>query len=160
MYKQECIPVGCVLIYSGGLGLPHQQGWGSCSGVLSMLLCIPAAVAVWGVPASAGVSPRHSPGQTPMMREQAPPPTTGSRHPSGTRHQPGTRHPPGDRHTPVNILPCPKLRLRAAITSFLYQFLRVSLLVEMYDNQYGLLTSSSTLIDPNRYQHCYHPPTK
>ena len=43
--------------------------------------------------------------------------------PSGTRHPPqdqappppsGTRHPlPVDRHTPVNILPCPKLRLRA-----------------------------------------------
>ena len=27
-----------ILIYSGGLGLPHQQGWGSCSGVLSTLL--------------------------------------------------------------------------------------------------------------------------
>ena len=26
---------------------------------------------------------------------------------------PGTMHPPVDRHTPVNILPCPKLRLRA-----------------------------------------------
>ena len=43
---------------------------------------------------------------------------------------PQTRHPPGpstllpsdqapplvDRHTPVNLLPCPKLRLRAVIT--------------------------------------------
>ena len=27
-----------ILICSGGLGLPHQQGWGSCSGVLSTLL--------------------------------------------------------------------------------------------------------------------------
>ena len=23
---------------SGGLGLPHQQGWGSCSGILSTLI--------------------------------------------------------------------------------------------------------------------------
>ena len=48
-----------------------------------------------------------------------------SRHP-WTRHPPGSRHPPRpgappeqtplvDRHTPVNILPCPKLRLRAVI---------------------------------------------
>ena len=29
--------VNRILIYSGGLGLPHQQGWGSCSGVLSTL---------------------------------------------------------------------------------------------------------------------------
>ena len=28
---------------------------------------------------------------------------------------PGRRHPPVDRHTPVNILPCPKLRLRPVI---------------------------------------------
>ena len=35
----------------------------------------------------------------------------------GTMQPPGTMlphpHPPVDRHTPVNILPCPKLRLRA-----------------------------------------------
>ena len=30
--------VNRILIYSGGLSLPHQQGWGSCSGVLSTLL--------------------------------------------------------------------------------------------------------------------------
>ena len=30
--------VNRILIYSGGLGLPHQQGWHSCSGVLSTLL--------------------------------------------------------------------------------------------------------------------------
>ena len=30
--------VNRILIYSGRLGLPHQQGWGSCSGVLSTLL--------------------------------------------------------------------------------------------------------------------------
>ena len=37
--------------------------------------------------------------------------------PSGTRYPPGTRHtPPADRHTPVNILHCPKLRLRAVMT--------------------------------------------
>ena len=30
--------VNRILIYSGGLGLPHQQGWGSCSSVLSTLL--------------------------------------------------------------------------------------------------------------------------
>ena len=29
--------VNRILIYSGGLGLPHQQGWGSCSSVLSTL---------------------------------------------------------------------------------------------------------------------------
>ena len=29
--------VNRILICSGGLGLPHQQGWGSCSGVLSTL---------------------------------------------------------------------------------------------------------------------------
>ena len=56
--------------------------------------------------------------------EQAPP-SPQTRHPPGpgtpwSRHPPGagnlrTRHPPVDRHTPVNILPCPKLRLRAVI---------------------------------------------
>ena len=30
--------VNRMIIYSGGLGLPHQQGWGSCPGVLSTLL--------------------------------------------------------------------------------------------------------------------------
>ena len=30
--------VNRILICSGGLGLPHQQGWGSCFGVLSTLL--------------------------------------------------------------------------------------------------------------------------
>ena len=30
--------VNRILIYSGRLGLPHQQGWGSCFGILSMLL--------------------------------------------------------------------------------------------------------------------------
>ena len=30
--------VNRILFYSGGLGLPHQQGWGSCFGVLSTLL--------------------------------------------------------------------------------------------------------------------------
>ena len=35
---------------------------------------------------------------------------------------PGSRHPPVDRHTPVNILPCPKLRLWAVkILLFVYQ---------------------------------------
>ena len=45
--------------------------------------------------------------------EQAPP---RSRHPprDQTIPSPRRRHPPPvDRHTPVNILPCPKLRLRA-----------------------------------------------
>ena len=41
---------------------------------------------------------------------QAPPPRT--RHPTGTSTSPGTRQPPRT-HTPVNILPWPKLRLRA-----------------------------------------------
>ena len=41
-----------------------------------------------------------------------------SRHPSPGADTPRTRHPPLlDRHTPVNILPCPKLRLRAVIKS-------------------------------------------
>ena len=35
---QPYLVVNRILIYSGGLGLPHQQGWGSCSGVLSTLL--------------------------------------------------------------------------------------------------------------------------
>ena len=30
--------VNRILIYLGGLGLPHQQGWGSCFGLLSTLL--------------------------------------------------------------------------------------------------------------------------
>ena len=30
--------VNRILICLGGLGLPHQQGWGSCSGILSTLL--------------------------------------------------------------------------------------------------------------------------
>ena len=36
--------------------------------------------------------------------------------PPRTMHPPGPCTPPVDRHTPVNILPCPKLRLRAVIT--------------------------------------------
>ena len=58
---------------------------------------------------------------------QAPPPgpdppgagtPPGTKHPPDQapprmRHPPGSRPPPVDRHTPVNILPCPKLRLRA-----------------------------------------------
>ena len=107
-----------------------------------------------------GGSPPGTPQARPPPGTGTPPPHNWEQAPLRDQAPPGTRHPPVDRHTPVNILPCPKLRLRAAITSFLYQFLRVSLLVEMYDNQYGLFTSSSTLIDPNRYQHCYHPPTK
>ena len=56
--------------------------------------------------------PGGSPSGTPL-RNQAPPPRT-RHHPPGTRHPPRTRHPlPVDSHTPVNILPCPKLRLRA-----------------------------------------------
>ena len=62
--------------------------------------CVPpAAVAVGG-------SPPAPPDQAPQ--EQAPPwdqaPHSGP-------------DPPVDRHTPVNILPCPKLRLRAVIIS-------------------------------------------
>ena len=50
-------------------------------------------------------------------RDQAPPiPGTpnGTRHPSQSQAPPppGPDPPPVDRHTPVNILPCPKLRLR------------------------------------------------
>ena len=61
----------------------------------------PAAVAVRG-----GLNQAPCPPQ-----DQAPPPET--RHPPGTRHPPpGPGTPTVDRHTPVNILPCPKLRLR------------------------------------------------
>ena len=35
---QPYLVVNRILIYSGGLGLPHQEGWRSCSGVLSTLL--------------------------------------------------------------------------------------------------------------------------
>ena len=35
---QPYLVVNRIPIYSGGLGLPHQQGWGSCSGILSTLL--------------------------------------------------------------------------------------------------------------------------
>ena len=45
-------------------------------------------------------------------RGQTPP---GTRHPPSPGPDPRTRHPPVERHTPVNILPCPKLRLRAVI---------------------------------------------
>ena len=37
-FARPYLVVNRILIYSGGLGLPHQQGWGSCSGVLSTLL--------------------------------------------------------------------------------------------------------------------------
>ena len=37
-FTQPYLVVNRILIYSSGLGLPHQQGWGSCSGVLSTLL--------------------------------------------------------------------------------------------------------------------------
>ena len=99
-YRQECIPVGCVL---------------------------PAAVAIWGALHQAPPGPGTPQDQTPQdqaspLWDQAPPRT---RHPPGTRppgtRDPGTRHPLGpgtplvDRHTPVNILPCPKLRLWAVI---------------------------------------------
>ena len=52
-------------------------------------------------------------------RDQAPPPPgpgiplgPGTHSPS-TRHHTGPGTPLVDRHTPVNLLPCPKLRLRA-----------------------------------------------
>ena len=37
-FTQPYLVVNRILIYSGGQGLPHQQGWGSCSGILSTLL--------------------------------------------------------------------------------------------------------------------------
>ena len=56
---------------------------------------------------------------------QAPPPGSRPPSPRGSRHHPpptadtpGAYIPPVDRHTPVNILPCPKLRLRAVIIGF------------------------------------------
>ena len=87
--QHECIPVGCVP---------------------------PAAVAVGGRGLYQGplLRSRHPPDQTPMS--QAPPPP-GSRHPP--RPDPPEQAPPlVDRHTPVNILPCPKLRLRAVKSRF------------------------------------------
>ena len=60
------------------------------------------------------------PDQTPQDQAPLPgpdPPGAGTPHP-GTRHPPLAQAPPVDRHTPVNILPCPKLRLRAVITRF------------------------------------------
>ena len=106
--QQECIPVGCVP---------------------------PAAVDVRGVsPCTPRVDPREQtpPGIMHPLGADTP-------HPSGTMHTtlpwdhahhppgpctplgadtPWTMHPPPmDRHTPVNILPCPKLRLRAVISA-------------------------------------------
>ena len=37
-FARPYLVVNRILIYLGRLGLPHQQGWGSCSGVLSTLL--------------------------------------------------------------------------------------------------------------------------
>ena len=37
-FARPYLVVNRIIIYLGGLGLPHQQGWGSCSGVLSTLL--------------------------------------------------------------------------------------------------------------------------
>ena len=61
-----------------------------------------------------GVSTMHPP------RADTPPP--GQCTPESRHHHPGSRpprdhaHTPAvDRHMPVNILPCPKLRLRAVI---------------------------------------------
>ena len=84
--KQECIPVGCVP---------------------------PAAVAVRGVSTmqSSPLPPARPPHNQAVPRDRAPP---GTRPPGpGTPLGPDT--PPVDRHTPVNILPCPKLRLRPVI---------------------------------------------
>ena len=93
--KQECIPVGCVP---------------------------PAAVACPGgsprsrpLPEQALLPSRHTP-LGPEPPEQAPPQSRQT--PLGPESleqaPPRTRLPlPMDRHTPVNILPCPKLRLRA-----------------------------------------------
>ena len=37
-FPRPYLVVNRILIYSGRLGLPHQQGWGSCSSILSTLL--------------------------------------------------------------------------------------------------------------------------
>ena len=106
--KQDCIPVGCVP---------------------------PTAVAIRGVSTGHPLGAGTPPDQAPPL-DQAPPgpgiprpgtPGAGTpptRHPLDqvppqTRHHPGagtpqTKHPPPvDRHMPVNVLFCPKLRLRA-----------------------------------------------
>ena len=62
------------------------------------------------------------PGPDPPGTRHPPGPGTPQTRPPGTRYCPRTKHsPPGsgipavDRHTPVNILPCPRLRLRAVM---------------------------------------------
>ena len=111
---RECIPVECVPpapVAVGGSppGTPRNQ-----------------------TPQTRPPGTRYPPDQT--LQDQAPP---GTRHPPQTRpprtryppgpgppwdqapprtrHLPGPGTPPVDRHTLVNILPCPKLRLRAVI---------------------------------------------
>ena len=77
--------------------------------------CIPVGCVL---PAAVAIQRGSLPG-TP--RDQAPPWNQAPhapgipqyRNPARNRCIPRTRQPPVDRHTPVNILPCPKLRLRA-----------------------------------------------
>ena len=101
--QSHCIPVGCVL---------------------------PAAVAIGGVSIPTHPGTRHPspgpgtprPGTLPKTRyhprTRHPPPQ--GPEPSRTRPPMDQVPPPVDRHSSVNILPCPKLRLRAVITSKLW----------------------------------------
>ena len=66
------------------------------------------------------VSTRHPSQEQAPQQEQAPPPEQASPPEQAPPWEqtpragtPGPVTPPVDRHTPVNILPCPKLRLRA-----------------------------------------------
>ena len=102
--EQECIPVGCIP---------------------------PAAVAIGGVsnrhpppqttqPQGPGTPWDQAPSQTRYHLEQAPPrPDTPGSDTSLEQVAPGSRHPPVDRHRSVNILPSPKLRLRAVVKMIL-----------------------------------------
>ena len=66
--------------------------------------------------------PGGSPSGTPP--DQAPHPTPQNQTPQGPGTPPGPDPPPLDRMTGVNILPCPKLRLRAVITVVLIYYCR------------------------------------
>ena len=60
----------------------------------------------------------HTPRSRPSTDQAHPPPRPGT---PQEQTPPGPGTPPVDRHTPVNILPCPKLRLRAVIKAMFSQ---------------------------------------
>ena len=114
--QQECIPVGFVppAAISVRRGLHQAPPWDEAPS--------------WDQTPLDQTPPRtrHPPDQappkdqTPQTRHPSPrirhPPGPGTpqeQTPTGTRHPPDQTPSPVDRHTPVNILPCPKFRLRA-----------------------------------------------